>query len=202
MPKFSIAPYRARTARAFPFGRPSNSSMVRYNTYGRIARATKLSLARSRTRTMQKRRRRGTFGLGVTEQHDARRIYTKGYMPRRIKRRWKSFSKKVLAVSEKGLGSQTWVSNTFQHITNTTAGNQLLFDCGLYTSASGTNSVFNDLDQIGADIANAATTVASGLAVGQSSKIIFKSAVLDLTIRNASTFTDGARLLDATGTRM
>lgn len=138
----------------------------------------------NRTATMT--RNRSTHGIGVTEQHDSRLVYKRSRMPPRRRRRWKKFKNKVLAVSEKDLGSQTVVFNTQPTATNTTSGNQTVFSCALYPSVS-TTSYWSDLDQIGALNAGAATTVSTGLAVGASTKIIFKSAVMDLTIRNTST---------------
>jgi len=143
----------------------------------------------------QQKRRRTQSGQGVTEQHDARLIYRKKNMGRRKKRRWKRFKNKVLAVSEKDLGSQTVVFNITASPTNVTSGNQLLFNCALYPSGS-TTSYFDDLNSIGALNAGAVTTAATGLSVANSTKIIFKSAVLDITIRNSS-FTTASSLGDS-----
>lgn len=138
------------------------------------------------SRTATRTRNRSTHGIGVTEQHDSRLVYKKSRMPSRRRRGWKKFKNKVLAVSEKDLGSQTIIFNTQPTATNTTSGNQVVWSCALYPSASST-TYWNDLDSIGAANALASTTSGSDIAVYPSTKIIFKSAVLDLTIRNIST---------------
>lgn len=159
-------------------GRPS-----RFVNNG-LASRSRMRFGGSRTATMT--RNQGTHGVGVTQQHDARLVYRKKRMPSRRRRRWRKFKNKVLAVSEKDLGSQTVVFNTQTTATNTTPGQQTLADFALYGSVS-TTSWWSDLDAIGALNAGADTTVAKGLAVSPSSKILFKSGVLDMTIRNTST---------------
>jgi len=140
-----------------------------------------------RSYTMNKRRRnRKTVGVGVTEQHDARVIYRRKSMPSRRRRGWKKFRGKVLAVSEKDLGTQQVVFNKTLTTTNTNSGRHLIEDYALYPLQS-TITHFSDINNISGFVAGAATTVATGLAVSPSSKLIFKSGILDLTFRNAST---------------
>nr|QJI53705.1 MAG: capsid protein [Cressdnaviricota sp.] len=148
-----------------------------------------------RSFTMNKRRKSKTVGIGVTEQHDARVIYRRKAMPGRKKRTWKKFRGKVLAVSEKDLGTSQVVFNTSHSVTNQTPGQQVVDNFALYSLKSSI-SYWNDLSNISGFIAGAATTTATGLAVGSSSKVIFKSGVLDLTIRNTST-NNGAAAADA-----
>ena len=108
-------------------------------------------------------------------------------MPRRIRRRWKRFKNKVLAVSEKDLGTRTVLFNKTYSYTNTTSGNHIVDNLALYACASGSSSL-NDLSTItGLEIGS--WTAASGGVVDKTSKFIFKSAILDLTFRNSSTFT-------------
>lgn len=153
-----------------------------------VARAAATRAAnRMRTRTRTGTRRNPTSGVGVTEQYDAKTVYRKRRMPRFRKRRWRQFKNKVAAVSEKDLGTQTVVFNTSITASNTTSGNQTLFDCALYPSTSGALTYWNDLDQIGQYNALADTTATAGLKISPSSKIIFKSAILDITVRNGST---------------
>lgn len=143
-------------------------------------------MGRSKTMT-RTRSKQGTSGIGVTAQHDARLIYRKRPMRGRKKRNWKKFTNKVHAVSEKDLGSQTAIFNVNLTAPNTTSGQQVRTSFALYGMASATTTWFNDLDQIGASLTTAVDTPGTGLSVSPSTKIIFKSAVLDLTIRNGST---------------
>lgn len=143
----------------------------------------------SRSFTNQKRSKQTRSGQGVTTQHDARLIYRKRRMPRGRRRRWKRFRNKVLSVSEKDLGTQQIVFNRVlptSFTQNLIAGQQLVTGFGLYTLRSG-SSWYNDLSQIATYFNNAAMTSATGLPVDPSTKIIFQSAVLDVTVRNNST---------------
>lgn len=168
----------------WPRRRPGG--LVRFNPIPlRLSTRSRQKSDRSFTFT-RRRNKKQTSGIGVTDHYDARLIYRKRRMRPRMRRRWKQFKNKVLAVSEKGLGSQTVVFNTTISAFNAVAGEQVYATCGLYT-ANSTVSYYNDMDSIGALNAGAVTTPTTGLSVSASSKVIFKSAVLDLTIRNAST---------------
>jgi len=132
-------------------------------------------------------RGRSHTGAGITQQHDARSIYRKHRMPRRMKRRWKGFCRKVQAVSERDLGSRTVVYNKSQPFTNSTANNQGLGYLALY-SANGTGDSFMaDLHNIVMNDNTGVTNLrATGGFIYETSKFIFKSAVLDITLRNTS----------------
>lgn len=178
----SLVPFSAIRNR-FYRPNPFPGTLGRFNrrsATGRAARMRKFTATRF-ARTKPRMR----SGQGVTEQYDAKVVYRKNRMPRRQRRRWKSFSRKVFAVSEKELGTQQVLFNVNPTILNTTSGNQLLFNCALYPMDSNT-SYWNDLDQIGTWNSNAATTTSTGLQIQASSKVIFKSAVLDMTVRNSS----------------
>lgn len=153
-----------------------------------IGRARSMARNRSFTRTRQ-RRNQTHGGVGVTDHYDARLIYRKSRMPRRRRKRWKRFSKKVRFVGQKDWGTQQVVYNSAATFTNTTSGNQLTGDFGLYGWSS-TSSAFNDVRNISGFISGTAATPmapATGIYVDDSTKIIFQSAILDVTIRNAST---------------
>jgi len=151
--------------------------------------AQRRSFARSRTLN---RRRRPSSGQGITTQHDERRIYRKKSMPRFQRKRWKRFKNKVLAVSEKDLGTRTVVFNKTYAATNTVSGNHTISDICLYGFRSSADSRFNDLTQIQAYENAGNPTAAAGGTVDATSKFIFKSAILDVTVRNTSTYYDGA----------
>jgi len=150
----------------------------------RARMAAQRQFSRSRTLT---RNRRQTSGIGITTQHDERRIYRKKSMPKRMRRRWKRFKNKVLAVSEKDLGTRTTLFNATYQLTNSTSGNHMYGAFALYPNSSA-SAHLNDLDTIANDEVGS-WTAATGGVVDNTSKIIFKSGIMDLTFRNSSTFT-------------
>lgn len=153
----------------------------------RRAVARRQQYARSRTLTLNRRRRQTRSGQGITTQHDERRIYQKRSMPRFKRRRWKRFKNKVLAISEKDLGTRTVVFNKNYNWQNTTANNHTAGNVALYGARSA-NPYLNDLAQIQSDEVGV-WTAATGEVIDATSKFIFKSAILDITFRNSSTFT-------------
>lgn len=174
-----------RTRSGMQYGRGGRSD---YGPFGsRRAIARRQQFRRGQSFIMQRRRRQTQSGMGITTQHDERRIYRKKRMPRRQRRRWKLFKNKVLAVSEKDLGTRTIVFNKFVNWQNTSATGHVVANVALYAGKSA-NTYLNDLNQICADEIGA-YTVATGVAVDNTTKFIFKSGVLDLTFRNSSLFT-------------
>lgn len=151
----------------------------------------------ARSNTMSRRRKAVTSGQGVTDHFDARLIYRKKRMPRGRRRRWKGFVKKVNAVAERDLGTQTVVFNRLLTASNSTAGNHILTDFSLYGLAS-SQFEHNDLKKISDLYSAADNTVSKGLALNASSKIVFHSGILDVTFRNSSTFFDGTSTRAAT----
>lgn len=139
---------------------------------------------RGRSFTIGRNRRGTTSGIGVTTQHDARTVYVKRRMPRSRRRRWRSFVNRVNAVSEKDLGTQQVVFNRIIQPQNTNPLQQCLQDLSLYSLKSGSFSYHNDLNQIAQYLSTAADTPSTGLQIEPSTKILFQSAVLDITIRN------------------
>jgi len=174
-----------------------NTVLSRYNLRPRRrpfgqAFGPALALGRSvrqrfgRSFTQLSRRKNTRSGQGVTTQHDERRIYRKRNMPRRMRRRWKLFKNKVLAVSEKDLGSRTVVLNKSQSFNNTTSGSHGLAYCALY-SANGTGDSFmQDLATLSGLENTGNSTAAAGGTVSDTTKWIFKSGIMDVTFRNDS----------------
>jgi len=143
-------------------------------------------------------RKRVSSGQGVTEQHDTRRVYRRRRMPRRKRRRWVRFSNKVAAVSEKRLGTRIVVFNKQTQHTNAVANEQGNISYSLY-SARGTGSTFHDdLRHIVNNENTGDQTAAAGNTIYQSSKFIFKSGVLDLTVRNTSYLGNDTSVLSGT----
>ena len=156
-----------------------------YHSRNRSSRRRSVHHARSRS-TRRSARKRTSSGQGVTTQYDRKTIYRKKRMPRAKRRRWVSFVKKVAAASEKDLGSKTIVINDQEFLQTDdlpATEDQTVGFVALYPVTSQTPSLqpqFRDLKRI-AEIDNG---------IGNTGKFLFKSGVLDMTIRNDSV--DGA----------
>lgn len=126
------------------------------------------------TRT-QSRAKYASSGQGVTSQYDRKLIYRKKRMPKRKKLNWKRFKQKVLAVSTKSLGTTTIVRNSLiQQTKNLIPGEDVTQNRIVYAlyPVKSTNAELDDVNQITGDSR-----------LKPSSKIIFQSGVLDMTIR-------------------
>lgn len=153
---------------------------------GRAAGVIQRAFRASRYRQARLVRRRVPVnGRGVTFEHDRQFIYRKKRMPRRAKRRWKMFKRKVNAVAEKGLGSRTVVFNKRYAVTNAVVDTQLVANYALYPNNS-TSAWLDDLNQISALENQGDQTAAAGETIDGTTKYFFQSGVLDLTIRNTS----------------
>lgn len=170
------------------------SAINAYRGYQRLARATRL--ARSRTRTVTRMRKKVRSGVGVTTQHDSRFIYRKRRMPRRQRRRWKSFVRKVNAVNERDMGTRTVVFSAYTDMTSTSAPDQSVFSFSLYGQRSSLG-IHNDLRAISLLENSGDPTAAAGNTVNQTSHVFFQSAVMDVTFRNTSTFRSSGVLVPA-----
>ncbi len=157
-----------------------------YHSASRLGRRNRVSNARSRTHTRTRtQRKRGRSGQGITNQYDRKTIYRRKRMPRRKRTRWSSFVKKVHAASERDLGSKTMLFNDQEQITVTGAAataSQSVGFLALYPVTSGdvgAQPQFRDLKRI-AEVDNA---------MPNTGKFLFKSGVLDITVRNSSSET-------------
>ena len=205
-----ITPDRSTTvSRLVQVGNLLNSARQAWNYGQQVGRAIEpyrervRELVRSTNRNMPRRRKRSsayrrrqfrrkyrkfTGGRGITKEHDRTNIYRKKSMPRFKKRRWRRFSKKVYAVSEKEMGTQTVVYNDqkededFLNTDPSVTGSATL---ALY-SFNGNAPLYKDLAVMMNDLHQGAPTVASGTTKYRSTKVIFKSAVFDLTLTNTS----------------
>lgn len=159
----------------------------------------RVRMGRSETYTQRKRTRSGSGILGGTNA-DKRFVYRKKRMPKRKRRTWVRFTKKVHAVAEKELGPRTVLFNDQILQTGVTVGEQNCLTLCLYPQKSG-QGFLNDLSAISTLENAGAPTSAAGITTWRSTKMLFQSAVMDLTIRNTSTFQTGAdpssRALDA-----
>lgn len=124
-------------------------------------------------------------GKGITNQHDRRFIYAKKRMPRGRRRAWKRFIRKVNAVDERDLGSQTVVMNNFVNSSTTDPDDQIAGGVALYPYQSG-SAHMNDLTRMSTYFNTSNPTAAADDYLNSTAKVIFKSAVLDVTVRNGS----------------
>lgn len=143
---------------------------------------------RGRTRVLYKQRYKSGGGVLGGTNADTRMVYRKKAMPKRKRNQWKRFVKKVGAVNERDLGSRVLLINDQIQQTVTTVGQQNCMTLALYGNTNPTNGWLNDLKYL-QGLENAGDpTAAAGGTVDQSTKFIFTSAVMDVTIRNSSTY--------------
>lgn len=146
---------------------------------------------RARIHTVNRQRRQKSYSgiLGGTNA-DQRMVYRKKRMPKKKRKMWLRFVKKVNAVDERELGSRTVLIN--DTITSTHSAGQGCLTLSLYSwkNDAPTRGWLRDLEQIGG-IENAASpTVTLGATVNPTSKVMFHSGIMDVTIRNTSYFKD------------
>lgn len=144
------------------------------------------SLGRSFTSPGRLRRSYARSGQGVTFEHDRQRVYRRKRMPRKKKRRWIKMIKRNDAIDLKKCGAQTYVFNTSFTNTNTTSTFHGFVNVSLYGAHDASTSYNNDLHYIGENENELDSTATLGVTVAPSTKLFFQSAVLDVTIRNAS----------------
>lgn len=123
--------------------------------------------------------------LGGTNA-DVRTTYRKKRMPRRKKRVWRSFIRKVNAIAEKELGTRTVLFNDSITQSYSTGATQGCLTLALYPITNAANGWLNDLNTIGSLENTGDPTAAAGITIDASTKYMFQSAVQDLTIRNTS----------------
>lgn len=134
----------------------------------------------SRTRT----RESGRSGVGVTTDRDFRNVYRKKWMPKRRKRQWKRFTRKVEAVAEKKRGTFSLVFNTVRR--ETVADNfQRMYGISLYgyagTAVVGPDAYERDMFNIASSLKPGDSAITTEV---WNRRIHFRSAVLDITFRN------------------
>jgi len=188
--EMSVVPYRrsARVAAGGALARYAWDNRRSIQTYGQRAMSYARNAMRSSSRRSFRRTpaRSGYSGQGVTAQHDVSNVYRKKNMPRGKKRRWRRFVQKIHAAAEKDLGTRTVLLNDAASITNTTANKQICLTVALYGQRS-TTSHLNDMYQISAlENFEANPTTAGGITTEKSTKIMFQSGVLDITVRNTT----------------
>lgn len=147
--------------------------------------------SRRRSSAFSNRAKKGIrSGLGVTVQHDARKMYRRKAMPYQRRKRWRRFVKRVQFVNEKDMGTRTVLFNDSIFSGSDVAGKQGVLTLALYPQKGG--SYLNDLVTISACENVGNPTAAAGSTVNTTSHIYFQSGVLDVTIRNVSTYNTGS----------
>lgn len=166
-----------------------------------LRRAVALRQRNARSATMTRRRRPVRSGQGITTEYDRKLIYKRRPMPRRRRRRWSRFNKKVNFVAERALGTNTIVFNKTIVYNNTTSGNHVLGELALYGMESN-NSHLNDVNRIASDVNVTAPTVADGTTKYDTTRLMFHSGILDVTIRNASTVLAGGSQISSSAAKI
>lgn len=166
-------------------------------TFGGTRQRVNMRQRAARSFTMNRQRRKVKSGGGITTQHDKKFVYAKRSMPLRKKRRWRRFVKKINFIAEKELGTRTVVMNKAYNLFNTTSTNQLVGSCYLYSQNGSTSEVAGDLNIIAGLENTGNPTAAAGITVNGTTKLMFQSGILDITVRNASTYTDTGGILKA-----
>lgn len=154
--------------------------------YGRkLGIALRNRYASSRSRTNTKRRGQSDYG-NITFQRDEAVMYRRRRAPRRLRRRMRRFAKRVEKVIMGDLGQQTAVINHSIApgvITPTSFSDaQSIGQVLLYTATSSGSTTDNYFEAGDMNYINA--LVSGG---GLSSKVMFKSAVLDISFTNTYT---------------
>jgi len=170
--------------------------MAGYYNRQRISRRRTKGHGKKSRFGMRMRPRLALGGAGVTTQHDVRKVYRKKTMPRYKKRRWIKFTRRVHAVAEKDMGTRTVVFNSTYASFNVTATQHGTAWAAIYPAHTDTstiplfdlNGMLDDLNVISQIENPLSSTAALGETVSASTKFLFHSAVLDLTVRNISTF--------------
>lgn len=219
----TIGPFVATAAGAYLHGHrgiprrtPDPTRRVRRRTT--LPPSPSRSSSRMPRRSMYRRRRyrgRGRYGrrkprgsMVSTEQRDTSMRYVKSRMPRYKRRQWKSFTSKFTAALLRTQPLQSAVYNDYQLVksatiaTPGTAVNHLpaIFSCALYcinaaavTDATPTYRYSETADGELRDIFFSAYGTLANL---DSQKLMFRTAVMDITIANTGSAASDMVLLD------
>lgn len=152
----------------------------RSRSRSRPATARRRLRSATRSRSMTRTRSRGMTRAATTFQHDASFIYGRRRAPRIVRRRARRSQRRYMHNLVNGLGQK---SATFSAVSNnqltptTLANSQSVFSIGLY------GGILNS--STWGDLAEMATN--EGLYTAQTGNIFFKSAVMEVQVRNNDT---------------
>ena len=167
-------------------GRPLNAQQRRDALGARRRASTRGRRAGGRSQTMRRQGRRSSAGVLGGTNADMRSVYQRKRMPKYKKKRWIRFVKKVNAVADKDLGLRTVLINDQMIQRNTTTSQQSTLSLCLYPFDNDVNGWLSDMNSIGQLENEANPTVAAGATISPNTKVMFQSAVMDITIRNTS----------------
>lgn len=136
-----------------------------------------------------RRAKKVSYGRGVTIQHDAQQQYSKKRMPRRKRRQWARFVKKVAAVNVRNLGTRTVLFNTQMSFATTTTTQSVYGFCLYGWNSTQADSAFTcgnqDMQKI---FLNDPQIQKSGAPTAPiNGKIQMHSGVMDVTFCNNGT---------------
>lgn len=123
----------------------------------------------------------------MTFQNDSARLYRRRRAPRRVRSRARRFSKKVTAVISKDLGQKTAIRNYSNNVSVTPTAyfdGQSCNEVLLYSGSDQGSVATSEPSMRVGDMNYINSIVNSGNAT--SNRLIFKSAVLDMTFTNTS----------------
>jgi len=168
------------------YAKKNGRGMITAYGAGQMARAAYNSFGRGTKRSrsgIAQRLAGGRTMTGTTVQHDRVRQYTK--RRGRINKRWRKFKRQVRAVQNLDLGAQTRVFNQSENSTNSDPLLNGVFEQHLYPAGT----VYADLQTIAGELNSGNPTAALGITVAPTTKLRFRTAILDMTVRNSSFFT-------------
>lgn len=128
---------------------------------------------------LRDRMKKTKSGIETTGQYDYKLQYVKKNMPRKMKSNWKKFVSKVHAATMKLVGTNTVVKNTVMFSSTSLANTQTFVTAHLY-GMNGTDANW----EVGCGDIQSIDTLDNR--IGPNTKVMFGSAVLDLTIKNTS----------------
>lgn len=149
----------------------------------------KYALDRVMTRSQTKKKQRAIQPRPVTSEHDYKVDYRKKFMPRRKRRRWTSFKRKVDYIADKRLGLKSWLVTSAETFT-AAASTSNFFSEELYSIDGTTNHKdIGDIARsiIGPTIFDNMNTTTTSNTIETSKLITFESANIEVTLRNVST---------------
>lgn len=165
------ASYAKRTRSGRSYGSVSQRLGAAAGVVARTAARAAMNYGRSRIQTALAKQSESSI---LSTQHDVSSRYRRKAMPRRRRKKWVGFVRKVNAVVQKAQGLSTYTESTSANLTSAVNSTGAM-GVGLYNVGGDMNEVSDMfVDKYGAGIA-------------PQTKLTIKSAVLDVTIANTGT---------------
>lgn len=176
-PYFRSARSRQSYARSRVVGRMRGMS-GRRDTLGYVMRSSG-RMAKKRT----------SYGKSITTQHDYQNQYRKKRMPRRKRRQWDKFVKKVTAVSQRNLGTRTVVFNAQMTFGSTGTAQGWFGFClyGFNSPLADSSITCGNQDMAQVFFNDPEITKSGPPARPISGKLTFHSGIMDVTFCNTGT---------------